>query len=319
MTVSTFVDDCGIEGPLSGVLAFVRMISKRFDCKDPEWLSVDGGQLDHLGMVFSRDMYATYLSMENYIDATMMRLDLENEDCSKYKLPINNQITDFSAVTEEESAFCKTACGCLGWLAGTGRPDVKLSHSRISQHMASPNQGMLKAVRHALLYCMNTKTLCLHQPHKSDGTWRFFSDSDHAGMFNIDGDCRSRYGVMITYNGMPVLWYTGLQKTTSSQWFAGQELSEIARSSANAESIAASDGLVRALWFTGPAATAEDVGVSAADIVACNGMFGMSTSSTLRVGTELWVSATAMATKAAAVAGACVIQQPSKKAFPVLH
>ena len=59
------------------------MISKRFDCKDPEWLSVDGGQLDHLGMVFFRDVYATYLSMENYIDATMMRLDLENEDCSK--------------------------------------------------------------------------------------------------------------------------------------------------------------------------------------------------------------------------------------------
>ena len=55
---------------------------------------------------------------------------------------------------------------------------------------------------------------------------------------------------MITYNGMPVLWYTGLQKTTSSQWFAGQELSEIARSSANAESIAASDGLVRGLHLT---------------------------------------------------------------------
>ena len=55
---------------------------------------------------------------------------------------------------------------------------------------------------------------------------------------------------MIIYNGMPVLWYTGLQKTTSSQWFAGQELSEIARSSANAESIAASDGLVRGLHLT---------------------------------------------------------------------
>ena len=206
VTVSTFVDDCGIEGPLSGVLAFVRMISKRFDCKDPEWLTVDGGQLDHLGMVFFRDVYATYLSMENYIDATMMRLDLENEDCSKYKLPINNQITDFSAVTEEESAFCKTACGCLGWLAGTGRPDVKLSHSRISQHMASPNQGMLKAVRHALLYCMNTKTLCLHQPHKSDGTWRFFSDSDHAGNSEIQNNRRSQLAFVAMQGSAPISW-----------------------------------------------------------------------------------------------------------------
>ena len=206
VTVSTFVDDCGIEGPLSGVMAFIKMISARFDCKDPEWLSVDGGQLDHLGMVFFRDAYATYLSMENYIDATMMRLDLENEDCSKYKLPINAQVTDLTPVTEEESAFCKTACGCLGWLAGTGRPDVKLCHSRISQHMASPNHGMLKAVRHALLYCMNTKTLCLHQPHNSPGTWRFFSDSDHAGNSEPQNSRRSQLAFVAMQGSAPISW-----------------------------------------------------------------------------------------------------------------
>ena len=47
------------------------------------------------------------------------------------------------------------------------------------------------------------------------------------------------------YNGMPVLWYTGLQKTISSQWCDGED--QIATSSANAEAIAASETLQRAL------------------------------------------------------------------------
>ena len=59
--------------------------------------------------------------------------------------------------------------------------------------------------------------------------------------------------MVIMYNGTPVLWYTGLQKTTSSQWVDGTEPTSepaIARSSGNAELIAASDTLTRALHFT---------------------------------------------------------------------
>jgi len=144
--------------------------------------------------------------MENYIDATMMRLDMENLDSSKHKVPMNAPVTDFDSVSEADSAFCKTACGCLGWLAGTGRPDVKLAHSRISQHMANPNKGMHKAVIHALLYCKNTKTLCLHQPFSSSGAWRFFSDSDHAGNAEPQNSRRSQLAFVAMEGSAPISW-----------------------------------------------------------------------------------------------------------------
>ena len=76
------------------------------------------------------------------------------------------------------------------------------------------------------------------------------SDSDWAGMHSVTGEVRSRTGTMIRYNGMPIWWYTGLQKTTSSQWYDGLTLSEIATSSANGETLAASDTLVRGLHVT---------------------------------------------------------------------
>ena len=49
---------------------------------------------------------------------------------------------------------------------------------------------------------------------------------------------------------------------------------------------------------------AKDVGVAVDDLIAFNGDLGMLATSKLKAGTGLWVSATAMAAKAAAVAGA---------------
>ena len=70
------------------------------------------------------------------------------------------------------------------------------------------------------------------------------------------GEVRSRTGVMICYNGMPILWYTGLQKTIASQWTNEDEA--IATSSGNAETLAASETLVRALSVT---YVADEVGI----------------------------------------------------------
>ncbi len=38
---------------------------------------------------------------------------------------------------------------------------------------------------------------------------RYKSETEFAGLFEVDGDIRSRYGVMVTANGMPVLWKSG--------------------------------------------------------------------------------------------------------------
>ena len=97
------------------------------------------------------------------------------------------------------------------------------------------------------------------QAHKSDGLISrcsdnsglgISSDADWAGLYAITGEVRSRTGIVITYNGMPILWYSGLQKTTSSQWQDGADAPAIATSTANAETYAASDTLTRALHIS---------------------------------------------------------------------
>ena len=69
----------------------------------------------------------------------------------------------------------------LGWLASTGRPDMKYAHSQISQHMSMPKQGTLAAVIHAMKYCTLTLTACLCQLYNSNGEWLLMTDSNHAG------------------------------------------------------------------------------------------------------------------------------------------
>ena len=80
------------------------------------------------------------------------------------------------------------------------------------------------------------------------GHFTFYSDSGWAGLHSITGEIRSRPGFIAFYNGMPIDWYTGLQKTVVSNWT--EEVPHIATSSANAETVAAADSLQRALHIS---------------------------------------------------------------------
>ena len=84
-------------------------------------------------------------------------------------------------ISVAQVSFFMSACGMLGWLVSTRRPNVKYTHSCISQHMSAPKCGALAAVIHTVKYCASTLTACLHQPYNRDGEWRLTTDSDHTG------------------------------------------------------------------------------------------------------------------------------------------
>ena len=84
-------------------------------------------------------------------------------------------------INDAQVAFFMSATGMLGWLASTGRPDVKYAHSRISQHMSSPKRGALAAVVQAAKRCASTMTACLFQPYGSEDKLRLTTGSDHVG------------------------------------------------------------------------------------------------------------------------------------------
>ena len=88
----------------------------------------------------------------------------------------------------------------------TARPDIKYAHSRISQHMATPRKGALKAVIHAVKYCSSTKTACLFQPYGECAEWGFFSDSDHAGNAEVQNKRRSQLGYIAMWGRAPIAY-----------------------------------------------------------------------------------------------------------------
>jgi hypothetical protein len=97
--------------------------------------------------------------------------------------------------------------GMCGWLAMTGRPDIKYAHSRISQHMAAPCKGALKALKHLIAYCKETQYWCFRQTAGSkDVSWSFYSDSDHAGNAESQNERRSQLGRMAMLGSVPIDW-----------------------------------------------------------------------------------------------------------------
>ena len=75
LTVCLYVDDCLIDGDEDDITWFLDKISKRFKCKDAEWLA-PGEPLDYLGMEVTMDTDHICLCMENYIKNMVKMFDL---------------------------------------------------------------------------------------------------------------------------------------------------------------------------------------------------------------------------------------------------
>ena len=206
--VETYVDDCLGEGPTAETEKFMTALAVRFKCKPPVRFGI-GSPIDHLGMTFFETEQGVYLTMENYVDAMMVKLDLEPSNFRRVRSPISAEIKDDVPCCKTEATLFMMGTGMLGWLAFTGRPDLKYAHSRISQHMAKPTRGALAALHHCLRYCWFTKNLCLHQPagkglHPDE--WEFSCDSDQSGNTEENNNRRSQMGLLARLGSAPIVW-----------------------------------------------------------------------------------------------------------------
>ena len=139
LLVLLYVDDVFMDGSEDDINWLLDLINNRFKCKDPEWLTIDS-PLDYLGMeiILSKDYI--YLSMEKYIERTLKTLGLEGE--KPKSTPIDEPIDGESPLLNPSlRKKFMSAVGCLTWLVNTGRPDVAYAHSRVAQHMATPNES----------------------------------------------------------------------------------------------------------------------------------------------------------------------------------
>ena len=206
------------------------MVRARFKCKDRAYLG-PGSCLDHLGMSFFQTEEGTFLSMANYIDAMVVRLGIDPSIGRRVNVPMSGPITDFTPLGRQDAKWFMSATGMLGWLAGTGRCDLKLSHSRISAYMANPCRGALKAVTQAIRYCAHHKHLCLFQPFGEPTKWTHYSDSDHAGNAEPQNKRRSQLGYVSLCGRVPMGW--GSKATSVTFDDPSAQLSELSNPSRN--------------------------------------------------------------------------------------
>ena len=198
-----YVDDLLLAGPRAVQDEFYELLRGRFKCKDVKWLTPTT-PLTHLGMQISMDDEYTYLSMSQYIRnmATILHL----EASAPMAVPFIGNITDLKEISKEKKEWHATALGMLGWVSSTVRLDVRHCHSRIAQYTASPCQGSYDALVLVCRYLISTPDLCLRQPLRELGEWRFYCDSDMGSNPEPGNRRRSQLGYIALWGWVPIVW-----------------------------------------------------------------------------------------------------------------
>jgi len=236
--ILTFVDDNFIDAEEDDIEWTSQRITDRFECKDLDIVPLTGEPVDFLGMLMSMTPERTYLSMEDYINNSLVILEWSH--LKGTKVPIVKAIDGSSKpLSPSEATKFHTAQGMLGWISSTARPDVAFAHSRIGQHQSSPTESAMSAVQYAFRYLKGTAKLCLSGKNESkdkdlreavltasntsdQSDWEFFCDSDYAGNSEVQNKRRSQNEILAMLNGVPVYWASKV----SSVAFASADIGE---------------------------------------------------------------------------------------------
>ena len=195
LTLVIYVDDILLFGKKADQLAFYIILKRKFKCKEVKWLTKES-PLDHLGVTLYKDDDYIWMSMENYITNMLMILNMP--DCIPMYVPFVGAITDMKELCADRRMFVTKAVGMLNWLSQTVRGEIRFALSRISQHLAKPNQGMFDAVVRLLRYLATTRKLALRQELNRHVEWQFYCDSDMAGNAEPGNKRRSQLGYIGT-------------------------------------------------------------------------------------------------------------------------
>ena len=84
------------------------------------------GRLSLVKSSFDHDLPATWISPQR-----PWRYHDNMTEVKGKSTPISTAITDLTPLTRDESKWFMRGTGMCGWLAMTGRPDIKYAHSRI--------------------------------------------------------------------------------------------------------------------------------------------------------------------------------------------
>ena len=206
LLIIIYVDDLLIDGTQENVLRFITLLRDRFECKDPETLTIKHS-IDYVGINISLSKTHISIDMEEYTIKIINKMQAVFGELHEASVPITESITDFTTINKDEAKFFRSVLGAVGWLVNTTRPDLAYAFSRISQHMANPNAGALRALKHLGRYLVGTTTLAISTPIQSpQNKFEFYTDSDWVGNREDQNKCRSQLGYLGLMNGAPYSW-----------------------------------------------------------------------------------------------------------------
>ena len=140
-----YVDDLLMDGAMKNIEWFITKLRGRFECKDPEFLTLDN-MIDYVGMNITLDSARISIDMTEYATKIVGRMETRFGELRYATVPINKAIIDPSPISKEDETFFRSILGAIGWLVNTIRVDLAYAFSRIAQHMAKPSQGALDAL-----------------------------------------------------------------------------------------------------------------------------------------------------------------------------
>ena len=239
IVVSCYVDDPAIVCDNQEAEAWYHTaLDNRFDVKHHSYLTVSN-PIEYCGTRMTKPVDGglkidNRRFIERLLDARGM------QDCNAAKNPVTkatllhlHENAD-NKLSAELATVARSTMGELHWLAATTHPKLAVAHSMLAKYSANPCEGLLEALKTAIRYAAGAVDDCLFIPAGINSGLECFTDSDWAGNYSIDGCTKSRSGMLIRYNGVPVDWLSSKQLC-------------IATSSADAESRALSTGVMRGL------------------------------------------------------------------------
>ena len=212
-----WVDDILTRGSKESTDAFFEALARRFDCKDPEYLT-EGDKIVYTGWEISMFKKGgdTWYKLSQEVEMNRFLGDIGMESGPTRVAPMADRavMVDGTPITAEERQWCRAAIGSLNHFVRSTRWDIAHTVARLSQHMQNPTLGTKNAIHILCGYLRGTKGLSL-ECRVADGvdTYEIYVDSDHHGDRKLG--TRSHSGLIVFLNGTPVHWRSNKQPVTS--------------------------------------------------------------------------------------------------------
>ena len=215
LKVGTHVDDIKVKGKRHHTKDFWAALDAEFGLKSWAFVGPEGCRFlgvnlaqRHLthdgnkqgGMYYTIDQNADMLTfLEEHCEAGWTPV--------KSPMPKTHELhSDRTPVPEKEARRYRSLTMSLAYFATMTRLDLCMPVSRLAGDLKAPTVGSVRALNRVLRYLLGRPSFTLSTRRRVPGRnqWEFYVDSDLAG--DTQCDSRSRTGIVLLLNGMPVLW-----------------------------------------------------------------------------------------------------------------